>query len=42
MWTALQVFGCALVVAGVALVYVPASLIVGGALVFGVGYLVER
>lgn len=42
MWTALQVLGGVLFVAGVALIYVPASLVVGGALVFGVGYLGER
>ena len=41
MWTALQVLGAFLVVAGVSFVYWPAGLIVGGVLVTVIGVLGE-
>jgi len=34
--------GAALIVAGVAMIYAPAAFIVGGALVIGFAYLIER
>lgn len=38
--TIFELFGCALVVAGVALISVPVSLIVAGGLMIGVSFLV--
>lgn len=41
MWTALQLLGAVLLVAGVALLSIPAALIVAGVGVFAVGFMGE-
>lgn len=42
MTTAVEVVGCALIVAGVAMVYVPVALIVAGAMILFFSWLVSR
>ena len=39
---ALEILGAATIVAGVALIWIPAAFIIGGAMIIGISYLVVR